>query len=139
MLALLLALVAIPADTCRFDLPGQARQNEDATMQVIPLYDQAAADSLGLYAGWLFLAPGTQVPETQHDAEEMLWVVCGGARLRIGDQESALSQGVSVRIPKGARHAALAGAEGMVAVLIYRPGTPGKRFYDWRKVKPPPP
>jgi len=94
-------------------------------------------DSLGLYAGWLFLAPGQVVPEHTHDADELLWAVCGSARLRVGDQELSLAPGIQVRIPAGTPHAALLGPEGLVAAQVYRPGTAGLRFFDWQRVSPP--
>jgi mannose-6-phosphate isomerase-like protein (cupin superfamily) len=137
MLALLLALSSAPADTCRFDLPGTVRRNPDAPIMVQPLFTKQGVDSLGVYAGWIFLSPGTVVPEHQHDGDEVLFVVCGGARFRVNEQETALRQGASLRVPKGTRHAAIAGPEGMVAVQMYRPGGAGHRFYDWPEGPPP--
>jgi quercetin dioxygenase-like cupin family protein len=141
VLALLLSLVAAGSpslDTCRFDLPGTVRRSPDATVLAIPLLSRDAVDSLGLYTGWIFLAPGTVVAEHQHDGDEILFVACGSARFRVNGQESALSQGASLRVPAGTRHAAIAGPEGMVAVQIYRPGGAGLRFYGWEEVRPPP-
>lgn len=140
MLALLLAIATPPADTCRFDLPLPVRRNPDAFIMAAPLYSREAVDSLGAYVGWLFLGPGIAVPEHDHgDDEEMLMVICGGARFRIDGQEVALTPGSSLRIPRRARHAALAGPSGMVAVQVYRGGTPGLRFYNWEAVPPPRP
>jgi mannose-6-phosphate isomerase-like protein (cupin superfamily) len=138
--ALMAAGLASPAlpDTCRFDLPGTARRNPDAMMMVIPQVQKEAVDSLGMYAGWLFLGPGLVVPEHQHaEGDEFLWVVCGGARFRIDGNEVALAPGSAVRIPKGTTHAALVSAQGLVAVQVYRPGGPGLRFYAWEEVKDP--
>jgi uncharacterized RmlC-like cupin family protein len=133
-----LVLATTPVDTCRFDLPGTIHRNADGSIMVQPLLGRAAVDSVGVYSGWLFLAPGHVVTEHEHDAEEMLWVVCGSARLRLGEEEIALVPGASVRIPRGTPHAALAGAEGVVAVQVYRPGTPGLRYYDWSPATDPP-
>ena len=138
MFALLLALAA-PSDTCRFDLPLEVRRNPDAVMMAAPLVSRAAVDSLGMYAGWVFLGPGVVVPEHDHgEDEEMLLVVCGGARFRLGDREVALEPGSSTRIPRRLRHAAIVGPEGLVAVQIYRGGTPGLRFFGWEVVPPAP-
>ena len=137
-LLLALVLAPAPADTCRFDLPGTIYRNADSTVMAQPLLARAALDSLGVYSGWLFLAPGFLVTEHEHDAEELLWVVCGSARLRLGQEEVALGPGASVRIPRGAPHAALVGAEGLVAVQVYRPGPPGFRYYDWTTTTDPP-
>ncbi len=135
MLPLLLLLVtAAPADTCRFDLPGTMYRNPDAPQMVVPLLSREAVDSLGTYTGWIWLGPGMAVPEHQHDGDEMLWVVCGGARFRLDGREIALTQGSSVRVPRGTPHAALIGPEGMVAVQVYRPGGAGLRFYGWDRV-----
>lgn len=136
--ALLLLLAAAPVDTCRFDLPGVMRRSPDGSQAVRPLYSRATADSLGLYAGWLFLAPGALLPEHEHDEDEMLWVVCGSSRFRLGDGELALAPGSAVRIPKKTQHAALAGAEGLVAVQIYRPGGAARPYDGWTEVKEPP-
>ncbi|HEX9896017.1 MAG TPA: cupin domain-containing protein [Gemmatimonadales bacterium] len=137
MLAVLLALAGPAADTCRFDLPLTVRRNPDAFIMAAPLLTREAVDSVGLYTGWLFLGPGVVVPEHDHgEDEEMLMVVCGSARFRIGDKEEALVPGSSMRIPRHARHAAIAGPSGMVAVQIYRGGTPGLRFYNWEALPP---
>jgi len=136
MLALLLALGA-PVDTCRFDLPLQVLRNPDAMMMAAPLTSKGAVDSLGLYTGWLFLGPGVMVPEHDHgEDEEILFVVCGSARFRIGTAEVALVPGIATRIPKRTRHAAIVGPEGLVAVQVYRGGTPGLRFFNWEVVPP---
>lgn len=136
MYALLIALSFAP-DTCRFDLPLEVRRNPDALIMAAPLTSRAAVDSLGMYTGWLFLGPGVVVPEHDHgDDEEILFVVCGSSRLRIGDQEIALHPGLSTRLPRRTRHAAIVGPEGMVAVQIYRGGTPGLRFFTWDVVPP---
>jgi mannose-6-phosphate isomerase-like protein (cupin superfamily) len=136
MFALLIALSAAP-DTCRFDLPLEVRRSPDAMIMAAPLTSRAAVDSLGMYTGWLFLGPGVVVPEHDHgDDEEILFVVCGGARFRLGDREVALDPGSSTRIPGRTRHAAMAGPEGLVAVQIYRGGTPGLRFFTWEVVPP---
>jgi mannose-6-phosphate isomerase-like protein (cupin superfamily) len=138
VLLLLLTLGGVPVDTCRFDLPVQVRRNPDAFMMAAPLLSREAVDSLGVYTGWLFLGPGLVVPEHDHgDDEELLMVVCGTARFRVNGTEVALSPGSSVRIPKRARHAAIAGPEGMVAVQVYRSGAPGLRFYNWEAIPPP--
>lgn len=139
MLPLLLALSATPVDTCRFDLPGPIHRSPDNQIQAAPLYARGAVDSLGAYAGWLFLAPGAAVAEHQHDGDELVFAVCGSARMRIGGEETAVTQGASVRIPKGTPHAALVGAEGLVMVQVYRPGAPGLRYYDWPLLPAPPP
>jgi mannose-6-phosphate isomerase-like protein (cupin superfamily) len=132
LLALLVALSPAPADTCNFDLPLTVHRSQDAFIMAAPLYSRATVDSLGLYAGWLFLGPGIVVPEHDHgEDEEMLMVVCGSARFRLGTEEIALAPGSSLRIPKRTRHAAIAGPEGMVAVQVYRGGAPGHRFYGW--------
>jgi len=141
MLALLLAL-STPSDTCRFDLPLDVHRNPDVNIMAAPLTQRGAVDSLGAYTGWLFLGPGVVVPEHDHgDDEEMLFVVCGSARFRLADQEVALVPGASIRIPRRTRHAAIVGAEGLVAVQIYRGGAPGLRFFTWDVVpkKSPPP
>jgi mannose-6-phosphate isomerase-like protein (cupin superfamily) len=136
LVALLLA--AAPPDTCRFDLPIEIRRNPDAMIMAAPLVSRAAIDSLGMYSGWIFLGPGVVVPEHDHgDDEEMLFVICGAARFRIGDREIALEPGSSVRIPRQARHAAIIGPEGMVAVQVYRGGAPGHRYFTWDPVPPP--
>ena len=139
---LLLSLVATagaaPADTCRFDLPGTIYRSPDAPMMVIPLLPREAVDSLDMYSGWLFLGPGTVVPEHEHDGDEMLWVVCGGARFRSNGVEESLTPGRSLRIPRGTRHAAIAGPEGLVAVQVYRPGAAARRFYAWPSGENPP-
>jgi uncharacterized RmlC-like cupin family protein len=109
MLILLLAVGALQ-DTCRFDLPLEVRRNPDAMIMAAPLTSRAAVDSLGMYTGWLFLGPGVVVPEHDHgDAEEILFVVCGSSRFRIGDREIALHPGISTRIPRQTRHAAIVG------------------------------
>lgn len=137
MLTLVLSLALAPADTCRFDLPLTVHRNPDAFILAAPLTTRGAVDSLGTYVGWIFLGPGLTVPEHDHgDDEEMLMVVCGGARFRINGQETALSPGSSVRIPARTRHAAIAGPAGMVAVQVYRGGTPGLRFFSWEPVPP---
>lgn len=141
MLTILLAL-STPADTCRFDLPLEVHRNPDVNIMAAPLTQRGAVDSLGAYTGWLFLGPGVVVPEHDHgDDEEMLFVVCGSARFRLADQEVALVPGASIRIPRRTRHAAIVGAEGLVAVQIYRGGAPGLRFFTWDVVpkKSPPP
>ena len=139
MLTLLLALSA-PPDTCRFDLPLEVRRNPDAMIMAAPLTSRAAVDSLGMYTGWLFLGPGVIVPEHDHgDDEEVLFVICGGSRFRLGEREVALTPGISIRIPRRTRHAAIVGPEGMVAVQIYRGGAPGLRFFTWDVVPPTPP
>jgi quercetin dioxygenase-like cupin family protein len=139
VLGLVLTLVA-PVDTCRFDLPLVIRRNPDVNVMTAPLLSRAEVDSLGVYMGWLFLGPGVVVPEHDHgDDVEILMVVCGSARFRIGEQETSLIPGSSLRIPKRTRHAAIGGPEGMVAVQLYRGGAPGLRFYTWDSIPPPAP
>ena len=135
MLALLLVL-SLP-DTCRFDLPLEVRRNPDVLIMAAPLTSRGAVDSIGAYTGWLFIGPGVVVPEHDHgDDEEMLFVICGGSRFRIGDKEVALDPGSSIRIPRRTRHAAIIGPEGLVAVQVYRGGTPGLRYFTWDVVPP---
>ena len=137
MLALLLALAAPAADTCRFDLPLTTYRNPEGTIMAAPLVSREAVDSLGIYTGWIFLGPGAVVAEHDHgNDEEMLMVVCGSARFRLAGQEIALEPGSSLRIPRETRHAAIAGPSGMVAVQVYRGGTPGLRFFGWQ-ARPP--
>ncbi|HKP30351.1 MAG TPA: dimethylsulfonioproprionate lyase family protein [Gemmatimonadales bacterium] len=130
---MMLALfVAVSVDTCRFDLPLEVRRNPDAMIMAAPLTSKGAVDSLGAYTGWLFLGPGVVVPEHDHgEDEEMLFVICGGSRFRVGDKEISLEPGSSIRIPRRTRHAAIIGAEGLVAVQVYRGGTPGLRYFTW--------
>ena len=131
MLALLI-LAAAPPDTCRFDLPLEVRRNPDVMIMAAPLTSKGAVDSLGAYTGWLFLGPGVVVPEHDHgDDEEMLFVICGSSRFRLGDKEIALVPGSSIRIPRRTRHAAIIGPEGLVAVQVYRGGAPGLRYFTW--------
>ena len=131
MLALLL-LAAAPPDTCRFDLPLEVRRNPDVMIMAAPLTSKGAVDSIGAYTGWLFIGPGVLVPEHDHgDDEEMLFVICGASRFRLGDKEIALEPGSSIRIPRRTRHAAIIGPEGLVAVQVYRGGTPGLRYFTW--------
>jgi quercetin dioxygenase-like cupin family protein len=66
----------------------------------------------------------------------MLFVICGGSRFRVGDQEIALVPGASIRIPRRTRHAAIIGPEGLVAVQVYRGGTPGLRYFTWDVLPP---
>ena len=130
-------LLAVSTDTCRFDLPLEIRRNPDVMIMAAPLTPRTAIDSIGAYTGWIFLGPGVVVPEHDHgDDEEMLFVVCGGSRFRLGDREIALEPGSSVRIPGRTRHAAIIGAEGMVAVQVYRGGSPGHRYFTWDVVPP---
>lgn len=137
MLVLLLAFAASTADTCRFDLPLTRYQSPDAAIMAAPLMSREAVDSLGMYTGWIFLGPGVVVAEHDHGTdEEMLLVVCGSARFRLAGQEISLEPGTSLRIPRQTRHAAIAGPSGLVAVQIYRGGTPGLRFYGWQ-ARPP--
>lgn len=137
MLPFLLTLLA--ADTCRFDLPGAIYRSPDGTVMAQPLLDRSAVDSVGVYFGWMYLAPGALVAEHTHDdAEKMVSVVCGTARFRLNEEEIALEPGMSLRIPRGRRHAALVGASGVVLVQVYRPGGPGGRFYGWDRVPAPP-
>ena len=136
MLALLL-LAAAPPDTCRFDLPLEIRRNPDVMIMAAPLTSRGAVDSIGAYTGWLFIGPGVVVPEHDHgDDEEMLFVICGGSRFRVGDTEMALEPGSSIRIPRRTRHAAIIGPEGLVAVQVYRGGTPGLRYFSWDVLPP---
>ena len=131
MLALLFA-ASTAVDTCRFDLPLEVRRNPDAMIMAAPLTSKAAVDSIGAYPGWLFIGPGVVVPEHDHgDDEEMLFVICGGSRFRVGEKEISLEPGSSIRIPRRTRHAAIIGPEGLVAVQVYRGGTPGLRYFTW--------
>jgi len=131
-MTMLAFLLAVSADTCRFDLPLEVRRNPDAVIMAAPLTSKGAVDSIGAYTGWLFIGPGVVVPEHDHgDDEEMLFVICGGSRFRVGDQEIALVPGASIRIPRRTRHAAIIGPEGLVAVQVYRGGTPGLRYFTW--------
>jgi len=130
MLALL--LLSVPVDTCRFDLPLEVRRNPDVLIMAAPLTSKGAVDSIGAYTGWLFIGPGVVVPEHDHgDDEEMLFVICGSSRFRLGDKEIALVPGSSIRIPRRTRHAAIIGPEGLVAVQVYRGGAPGLRYFTW--------
>lgn len=138
MILTLLLAGSAAVDTCRFDLPLTIRRSQDAFIMAAPLLAREAVDSLGVYTGWLFLGPGVVVPEHDHgDDDEMLMVVCGTARFRLGPDEVALAPGSSIRIPRRTRHAAISGPEGMVAVQLYRGGAPGLRFYTWDVVPPP--
>jgi mannose-6-phosphate isomerase-like protein (cupin superfamily) len=136
MFALFFAASAA-VDTCRFDLPLEVRRNPDVMIMAAPLTSKGAVDSIGAYTGWLFIGPGVVVPEHDHgDDEEMLFVICGGSRFRVGDKEIALEAGSSVRIPRRTRHAAIIGPEGLVAVQVYRGGTPGLRYFTWDVLPP---
>ena len=136
MLALLIATTAV-LDTCRFDLPLEIRRSPDVMIMAAPLTSRAAVDSIGMYSGWLFLGPGVVVPEHDHgEDEEELFVICGSSRFRLGDREIALEPGASIRIARRTRHAAIIGPQGMVAVQVYRGGTPGHRYFTWDPVPP---
>ncbi len=130
-----LACVAPTERVCVLPANGPVHRNPDATVLAAPLLSAGAADSLGIYTGWIALRPDAALPEHVHaEADEIVFVTCGGGQMIIGSVERIVTAGTSVRIPRGARHTVMAGPRGAVAVQIYRPGGPGTRFYDWEAV-----
>jgi quercetin dioxygenase-like cupin family protein len=117
---------------CALPAGGVVLRDADSTVMVSPLFAGAQVDSLGLYAGRILLLPEAAVAEHAHaDAEELVFVTCGGGEMILDGVEHVLETGTSLRIPRDAQHTVMAGPRGLLAVQVYRPGGPGKRFYDW--------
>ena len=129
---------AYAQEACQLPGSGAFRQNPPGSVRVRPIFARGEVDSLGLYGGWINILPAGSVAEHVHiEGDEILWAVCGSAKVVVDGREVELKEGGSLRIPRDVRHAATAGPRGVVAVQVYRPGGPGLRFYDWSEHQKP--
>jgi quercetin dioxygenase-like cupin family protein len=74
------------------------------------------------------LAPGSIVPEHQHENEQLGLVLQGSLVFRIGDESRELRAGGTWRIPPNTPHEVHTGAEGAVVIDVFSPIRS-----DWRQ------
>jgi quercetin dioxygenase-like cupin family protein len=67
------------------------------------------------------LDPGTQVPEHQHESEQLGFVLMGSLTFTVGGETERLGPGGTWRIIGGIPHSALAGPEGAVVLDVFSP------------------
>ncbi len=117
------------ARTCFPETPlGEA--NTSASTMVQPLLSKAEVDSLDLYGGWLYLRPNTELAEHQHDdGDELIWISCGRGQITVDGKTIPIARGLSHLIHQGTLHRIVAEEEGLGIVQVFRPGTPGSRYY----------
>ena len=84
-----------------------------------------------------FVGPGESTSPHYHDHEELLSVLSGSGRLRIGNREYSLTAGDTAVIPAGEVHVATADGEPWECLLA---GPAGLRYFDpdGHQVAPPP-
>lgn len=67
------------------------------------------------------IEPDADLPEHQHENEQLGMVLRGSMTFRIGDDERTLSAGGTWRIPANTPHSARAGTDGAVALDVFTP------------------
>jgi quercetin dioxygenase-like cupin family protein len=75
--------------------------------------------------------PEADLPEHQHENEQLGVVVRGALTFRVGGEERALGPGGMWRIPANTPHSARAGPEGAVAIDVFTPTRD-----DWNALDP---
>ena len=75
------------------------------------------------------IEPNADLPEHQHENEQLGMVLRGSMTFRVGDEERTLSAGGTWRIPANTPHSARAGADGAVALDVFTPTRD-----DWKRL-----
>ena len=73
----------------------------------------------------IFIAKGGSVPEHQHDAEQITWIVEGALKFHIEGKDVVVSKGQVLVIPSNVPHSAVA-LEDTLDVDVFSP-----LRYDW--------
>lgn len=72
------------------------------------------------------LAPDGLVPNHQHEAEQLGFVIRGSLRFTVGDEVRDLGPGGTWRIPSGVPHEAQVGPDGATVIDVFSPPR-----HDW--------
>lgn len=103
---------------------------------VVPLLSAPEATAAGFYAGWLYLRPGTRVPEHVHaNSTEILFPISGGGTLTLGSTSSNAAPNAKFFIASNQLHSAGAGHTGLLLLQFYTPPDAGMRFYKWPMIE----
>jgi quercetin dioxygenase-like cupin family protein len=82
------------------------------------------------------LAPDDLVPNHQHEAEQLGFVIRGALRFTVGDEVRDLGPGGTWRIPSGVPHEAHVGPDGATVIDVF---SPPRHDWDVLPVSPPEP
>lgn len=96
-----------------------------ATLPVIDLWGTSVrgrrVEGERITMAFVELAPGTEVPGHQHEAEQLGFVIEGRLRFTVGDEVMDLGPGGTWRIPSGVYHQAAAGPDGARVIDVFSP------------------
>jgi len=84
------------------DQPIYALQDGKLRAQI--LLDEASSGATAASMTRLVAQPGAGAPEHTHDGDELVYVLHGRAVTTVGQTTHELTQGMAMRIPKGAHH-----------------------------------
>jgi quercetin dioxygenase-like cupin family protein len=86
----------------------------------------------------MLASPQAMMPEHAHDAWESLAVLAGSGSLDMAGTKQPVQAGAVFQIPKGVKHSyAGSGGDALLAIQLYTPSGPERRFYRFASVKPP--
>jgi quercetin dioxygenase-like cupin family protein len=81
--------------------------------------------------------PDAELPEHQHENEQLGMVVSGSLTFRVGDEERDLGPGGSWRIPPNTPHSARGGPHGAVALDVFTPTRDDWKAIEGTEPRPP--
>ena len=113
----------------------------DGSRMVQDLITEQSCGATDMCAGLWWLHPGEECePDIHPDAAEIYYVAAGQGILRLGDEEHAVRQGMTVYIPMGVEHQTRnTGDVDLCYFWVFAPppGGPSKREeQNWKPLRP---
>lgn len=85
----------------------------------------------------LMASPEASMKEHAHHGWESLAVLAGNGSMTLAGTKQPVGAGAVFQIPKGVKHSYAAGGTALLAIQMYTPPGPERRFYRLAGVKPP--
>ena len=99
-----------------FDITNLEKQREEAGKLYLEFL-RVPAMSAGVYV----LAAGSTDPQTPHKEDEMYYVVRGRARMRVGTEDQAISEGSVIFVAANLEHCFHDITEELVVLVFFAP------------------
>lgn len=97
----------------RWEEIKEERLSEKASRKIIT--------GLNMQACLYRLKPGSEAKPHSHGSEQLVFVIKGGLKFRVGDEERVVSEGEVVYIPPGVEHRAEVLGEETLSLSIFSP------------------
>ena len=108
--------------------------NPNGAIEVTPLIEPKPESNSSIYMGYAIFHAGAEVAVHQHDdADEYLYFLSGEGEAIVGGKTVPVKPNSAIYLPKGVAHSFKnTGAADVIAVQVYSPSGPEKRFKQWK-------